>query len=300
MRKAFTFRLYPNRAQEQKMLWTLTRCRELYNAALSERKDAYKYAGKSISYYEQKRDLPAIKQDIRPEYHAIHSQVLQNVLERLDKAMQAFFRRVKYGEKPGYPRFQGRTRYNSFTYPQGGHTLSEKHVTLSKIGKIRVKLHRAIEGKMKTATVKYENGQWYVIFSCECVETEPLPVSYEDVGMDLGVTHFAALSDGTFIEQPRHYRRAEKKLAKVQQALARKKRGSHRRHKAARQATKVHRKIRNQRKDFLHKASRTVVNRYQVMVFEDLQIGNVTKAPKPKQDETTGHYLPNGASAKAG
>ena len=117
-RKAYKYRLYPTRKQEHKLFWTLARCRELYNAALSERKDAYKYAGKSISYYEQKRDLPEIKAEIREEYQDIYSQVLQDVLLRLKKSFDAFFRRIENGEKPGYPRFQGRNRYNSFTIPR--------------------------------------------------------------------------------------------------------------------------------------------------------------------------------------
>jgi putative transposase len=298
-RKAFKYRLYPNKEQEQKLFWTLTRCRELYNAALTERKEAYRMAGKSISYYEQKRDLPDIK-EIREEYKEIHSQVLQDVLLRLKRAFDRFFDRVKNGETPGYPRFQGRNRYTSFMYPQGGYTLSEKQVTRSKIGTIKCKVHRPLEGTPKTCTVKYESGQWYVVFSCECADPDPLPVSYEDVGIDLGVTHFAALSDGTFIDNPRHSRRAEKKLATLQQALARKKRGSHRRKKAALAVAKAHRKIRNQRKDFLHKQSRRLVNKHQIIVFEDVQANNLTKAPKPKQDATTGQYLPNGAAAKAG
>jgi putative transposase len=298
-RKAFKYRIYPTKEQEQTLFWTLTRCRELYNAALAERKEAYRMAGKSISYYEQKRDLPDIK-DIRPEYKEIHSQVLQDVLLRLEGAYKHFFRRVKNGEKPGHPRFQGRNRYTSFMYPQGGYTLSEKHVTLSKIGTIKCKVHRPLEGTPKTCTVKHESGQWYVVFSCECANPDPLPVSYEDVGIDLGVTHFAALSDGTFIENPRHYRKSEKVLQRHQQALSRKKRGSHRREKAKRLVAKAHRKIRNQRKDFLHKQSRTLVNKHQIIVFEDVQANNLTKAPKPKQDATTGQYLPNGAAAKAG
>ncbi len=112
MKKAYKFRLYPTSTQEQKLFWTLTRCRELYNAALSERRDAYKYAGKSISYYQQKRDLPEIKAELRPEYQDIHSQVLQDVLLRLEQAFKSFFRRVKAGEKPGYPvrRISGRFR----------------------------------------------------------------------------------------------------------------------------------------------------------------------------------------------
>jgi len=173
-------------------------------------------------------------------------------------------------------------------------------VTLSKIGTMKCKVHRPLEGTPKTCSVKYEAGQWYVVFSCECTHPEPLNVAYEDVGIDLGVIHFAALSDGTFIEQPRHYRLAEKKLAKLQQALVTKKRGSHRRKKVVNQLSKVHRKIRNQRKDFAHKQSRRLVNTYQIIVFENLQTANITRAPKPKQDEATGEYLPNGAMAKAG
>lgn len=299
MRKAFKYRLYPTSEQEQILFWTLARCRELYNAGLAERKEAYRMAGKTISYYEQKRDLPEIKHVLREEYQHIHSQVLQDVLLRLERAFKAFFRRVKAGEKPGYPRFQGRNRYHSFTYPQGGYTLSEKGVTLSKIGSIKIKLHRPMEGTIKTCTIKYEAGQWYAVFSCECEAPEPLPVSEEEVGIDLGLLHFAALSDGSFIDNPRYYRKAEKTLERRQQALSRKKRGSHRREKARRLVAKAHRKIRNQRRDFLQKQANKLVKQYQTIVFEDLQTENLVKRPKPKQDEN-GKYLPNGASAKAG
>jgi putative transposase len=299
MRKAYKFRLYPNKQQEEKLFWTLNRCRELYNAALSERKDAYRMAGKSISYYEQKRDLPEIK-EIRPEYNDIYSQVLQDVLLRLKRAFDNFFRRVNEGQTPGYPRFQGRNGYDSFTYPQSGIALKEKKITLSKIGTLRVKVHRKVEGTIKTCTIKHEAGQWYVILSCEMKQPEPLPVSYEDVGIDLGITHFAALSNGEFLESPRHYRQAEKKLKKLQEALSRKKRGSHRRARAVKAVAKAHRKVRNQRRDFAHKATRKLVNRYQVIVLEELQTKNLVKRPKPKQDEETGHYLPNGAAAKGG
>ena len=160
-RQAFKYRLYPSRKQEQVLFWTLARCRELYNAALSEYKDAYQphertqlqvntetgqviaatmVANKrvrSISYYEQKRDLPEIK-DLREEYQDIHSQVLQDVLLRLKRAFDGFFRRIEQGQDPGFPRFQGRNRYSSFTYPQvGGFSLThDNRVCLSKIGSI--------------------------------------------------------------------------------------------------------------------------------------------------------------------
>jgi len=209
---------------------------------------------------------------------------------------------VKSGEEPGYPRFQGRNRYDSFTYPQtGGFSLThDSRVCLSKIGSIKVKMHRPIEGKMKTATIKHEAGHWDVIFSCEVAQPEPLPVVESEIGIDLGVTHFAALSDGTFIESPRYSRQAQKKLEKLQQALSRKKRGSHRRKKAVKQVAKAHRKIANQRRDFHHKHSTQLVREHQTIVFEHLEMTNLTKRAKPKQDEQTGQYLPNGAAAKSG
>ena len=300
MRKTYKYRIYPNRETEQKLYWTLTRCRELYNAALSERKDAYQYAGKSITYYDQQNDLPEIKAEIREEYRDIAAHVLQDVLRRLDKAFQNFFRRCKNGENPGFPRFQGRNRYDSFTYPDGagwkfdGHSLS-----LSKIGTAKVKLHRPLEGKIKMVSIKREVDQWYVAFSCEIEEPEKLPVSYEDVGIDLGVTHLATLSNGEMIEHPRYYRKAKRVLEKRQHALSRKKRGSHRRERARKLVAKAHRKIARQRKDFQQKESKKLIERYQLIVFEDIKTGNLTRKPKPKQDEQ-GKYVPNGAAAKGG
>jgi len=301
MRKTFKYRLYPNKTTEKNLYFVLNRCRELYNAALSERKDAYRMAGKSITYFDQQNDLPEIKHEIRPEYEDIAAHVLQNVLNRLHKAFQNFFRRCKNGENPGYPRFQGSSRYNSFTYPDGaGWKFDGTHLHLSKIGSIRVKLHRKLEGTIKTVTLKRGVDHWYVSFSCEVEEPEKLPVSSEDVGIDLGVSHLATLSTGEMIEHPRYYRKAKKVLEQRQQSLSRKKRGSHRRDKARKLVGKAHRKVANQRRDFLHKETRSLVNRFQVIVFEDIQIGNLTKHAKPKQDEKTGQYLPNGASAKSG
>jgi len=322
MIKAFKYRFYPNQATEKKLHWTLTRCRELYNAALCERKDAYQqyqrtvilqgadhtvaatmvagFQVKPMSFFGQKRDLVDLKEE-RPEYQEIASHVLQDVRHRLDKAFSAFFRRIRNGETPGYPRFKGRNRYNSFTYPDGaGWKFDGQFLHLSKIGKAQVKLHRPMEGKIKTVTIKREVDQWYCTFSGEVADAEKLPMSYEDVGIDLGVSHLATLSNGETVEHPRDSRCGQATLKRRQQALARKKKGSHRREKAKKLIGKAHRKIRNQRRDFLHKESRKLVDRYQVMVFEDIQITNLTRAPKAKQDETTGQYLPNGAAASGG
>lgn len=190
VRKAFKYRLYPTKQQEQALTKTLELCRELYNASLEERKEAYRMSRVTITYNQQANQLPEIK-ELRPELNDIHSQVLQETLRRVDKAMQAFFRRVKAGEKAGYPRFKGYHRFESFTYPQSGFSLTQdRRVGLSKIGSIKVKLHRPTEGKIKTATIKREGDQWFIVFSCEGAEPEPLPAHNEVVGIDLGVTHF--------------------------------------------------------------------------------------------------------------
>lgn len=162
-KQAYTFRLYPTRKQQERLQWTLERARALYNAALQERRDAYRMAGKSISYYDQANQLPEIK-DIREEYNAIHSQVLQDVLRRVDKACKAFFARCKRGDMPGFPRYKGKGRFDSFTYPQAGFSLThDSRVCLSKIGSIKVKLHRQIKGTIKTCTIKREGDVWYVV-----------------------------------------------------------------------------------------------------------------------------------------
>ena len=308
--KAFKFRIEANQATSTRLQWVLDRGRELYNAALSERRDAYGMHVKrhpgyyddetrkqltrelTVDYYGQKRDLVDIKEH-RPVYQEIAAHVLQDVIMRVKRTYDRFFDRMRNGDPPGFPRFKGRNQYDSFTYPDHagwkftrGHASESKALlSLSHISAVKVKMHREMEGKIKTLTMKREGEHWYCIFTRE-VEAAPLAVSYEDVGIDLGVTHFAALSNGEFIDHPRYFRQVEKKLAKAQQALARKKKGSHR-------------KVRHQRKDFHHKASRKLVDRYQVIVFEDLQTKKLIATPKPKQDEK-GTYLSNGAVAKAG
>jgi putative transposase len=200
-------------------------------------------------------------------------------------------------------------RYDSFTYPQSGFALAGSCepgknryacLSLSKIGDLKVRLHRPLVGSVKTVTIKRDVNHWYVTFSCE-VEDEPLPPCEEAAGIDLGLLHFATLSTGETIENPRPYRKGLKRLNRLQQAKDRKKRGSHRRKRAAIALAKAHRRVRNQRADFQHKAAHALVHRFGTLVFEKLNITNMSKAPEPKPDpEQEGAYLPNGASAKAG
>ncbi len=317
MIKSFKYRIYPTSVQVEQLQWTLDRCRELYNAALQERKDAWNAVKQHPNFYDQEtrkelgcqysvnkfsqsRELTEVKHEARPEYQEINAHVLQNVLNRVEGAFQGFFRRVKCGQTPGYPRYQSYKRYDSFTYPDTkGLKISRKRVTFSKIGEIKIKLHRPVEGSIKTTTIKREGTHWYVYFACEVESQTNLPYTEDAVGIDLGLLHFATLSTGDTIENPRYYRRSEKKLKKAQSVVERRKRGSNRRKKAVRLVAQAHRKVRNQRKDFLHKQSTQLVQTYETIAFEDLQPTNMSKRPKPKQDED-GKYLPNGASAKAG
>ena len=225
MRKAFKYRIYPTKKQETLLKNTLGICCELYNAALQERRDAYKLAGKSINYSIQQNQLPQIKKD-RPELATIHSQVLQDVLRRLDKGFDAFFRRIHNGEKPGYPRFRSRDRYESFTYAQSGFEIRSEKLALSKIGHIKIVLHRPIEGTIKTCTIKRTaTGKWFATFSCD-VEPKPLPVEIEAAGIDAGLKQFATLSTGETIPNPRFFRKEENELAKVQVKLSKTERKS--------------------------------------------------------------------------
>jgi len=292
MLKAFKYRLYPTQPQARDLENTLELCRQLYNAALQERRDAYKKVRKSIGLKEQKSCLKGIRAEL-PEYKRVHSQVLQNVLERVDKAFQGFFRRVKEGKKPGYPRFKGKGRYDSFTFPQAGTTgvkLQEggKRVVIHGIGSVKVKLHRPLEGRIKTATVKREGEHWYIVFVCE-VEPKPLPQNDKAVGIDLGTNpNFLITSDGEMVQAPRHFQKAQDKLAAAQRNLARKQRGSNRYKQARKQVAKLHRKIANQRRDFHHKLARNLVKRYGTIVHEDLNVLGLARSNTAKSVHDAG------------
>ena len=207
VRKTYKYKLLPTPAQEQAMATVVWRCRELYNAGLQERKAAWEQCRVSVTFAMQSAQLPAIK-EVRPEYHDLHAQVLQDVLHRLDKAFAAFFRRIRAGEHPGYPRFQGKDRYTSFTYPQmgahGGAALDGAVLSLSKIGRIRLRLHRPVQGTPKTVTISREADGWYACISCAEVPIEPLPAMGQETGIDVGLKVFLVTADGETVDNPRH------------------------------------------------------------------------------------------------
>jgi putative transposase len=277
MRKMFQYRIYPTRKQLHKLNETLEECHWLYNHLLEQRKTAYEQEGQGLSLYQQQKTFSILKQ-ARPSLETVHSQVLQNVAVRVDLAFKAFFRRCQaHSCEPGFPRFKGLGRYDSFTFPQSGFSLTHDHrVCLSKIGAIKMVYHRPISGKIKTCTLhRSSTGKWYVSFSVEC-EPQRLPDVPTQVGIDVGLTTFATMSDGTEIENPRFFRQEEKALAKVQRKQSKLAKGTPERRKHRKAVARVHERIAFRRDNFTHQHSRQIVNSYGVICVEDLQVNRMT------------------------
>ena len=283
MRKAFKYRIYPTRNQVVLLDRELTAAQRLYNTALEQRRTAWKKRRLSLNYLDQAKELKELRaSDIQTP---ANYSACQDVLRRLDKAFQAFFRRLKKGDKPGFPRFRSRDRYDSLTFPSyddGCRIKDNQKLYLQGIGEVRVKWHRKIQGKIKTVTVCRQAGRWYVCFSVE-YEPEALPPTDNEVGIDVGLQHFAALSTGDLIPNPRWYRSAERRLRRAQRKVARRLKRSNGRRKAVRELQQVHRRIANQRSDFAHKLSRQIVNDNQLIAVEDLNIGGMSRGMLAKQ-----------------
>jgi len=277
MDKSYKFRLYPKYHQKETIDRWLDLLHTLYNAALQQRIMAYKNNHVTQTYNKQQSELPELKKQL-PEYSEIYAQVLQDCFRRLDKAYDNFFLRVKKGEKAGFPRFKPLNRYRSFTYPQNGFKILENgHLQLSKIGEIRMFKHRDIKGKIKTCTIKKDSvGNYFAIFTAELPDP-PKKKPKNAVACDVGLMHLATFSDGQTIEHPKFLIKSEKILKRRQKALSRKQKGSHNREKARLKLARIHRKITYQREDYLHKVSREISKKADVVIFEDLKINNMVK-----------------------
>jgi len=276
MRKAFQYRIYPTKKQTRLLEEQLEQCRWLYNETLAYRKKAYEQEHRHVSYYESKRRIPLLKAE-HPELKKVYAQCLQNVTERVDLAFKAFFRRCKAGEEPGYPRFKGYGRYDSFTFTQApdGCQIKDGKVVLFGVGHIKMALHRPLRGKMKTCTIhKSRTGKWYVCFSCE-VEPERLPECPEQVGIDVGLKTFATLSTAEEIANPTFFRKEEKALATVQRKHSKLAKGTPERRKHRKVVARVHERIAFRRDNFTHQASRQMVDRFGVICVEDLHINRM-------------------------
>lgn len=309
MRRSFKFLLRPTVGQEQALGEMLRDHCSLYNAALENRRNSWRDRKISVTYGAQSAQLKDIRA-FDPERQGRWSYCSQQAtLRRLDKAFAAFFRRVKAGEAPGYPRFKSAGVFDTVTWPTDGDGCrwdstpdqGATRVRLQGIGHVRVHQHRPVKGRVKTVSVKREGRRWYVILSCDDVPAEPLPATGAIVGIDVGIASFLTTSDGEHVPNPRHGRTSADRLATAQQALARCKRGSSRRKKARERVAAAHRKVRRQRLDHAHKTALDLVRDYGFIAHEDLRIANMVRAPKAKPDpEAPGAFLPNGAAAKAG
>jgi putative transposase len=270
--RAYRYKLAPNRQQKYALARTLDCCRELYNDALQQRRWS------RCTRFNQQAELRALKKEF-PFLQNVHSQVLQSVLGRLDKAFKNFFR-----SGFGFPRFKNEYRFNSFQYPQSGFSLEGKYLKLSKIGNVKVRLSRHLPqgAKVKTCTIKRTVSGWFVTLVFE-YEPVPLPKSDLAVGIDVGVTTFATFSDGTMIENPRVFQQSESRLRRAQRRVARRNKGSNRRRKAIVLVQKIHKDIVNRRLDFLYKTSTSVIRKYGTIVVESLNIHDMSRSKLAKQ-----------------
>ena len=277
------YRLYPNKKQLKMLEATLEECRWLYNNTLAYRKEAWEERQERVSYYDSKARIPILKAE-RPSLKNVHSQVLQNVTERVELAFQGFFRRIReHAEEPGYPRFKGKGRYDSFTFTQSGFSIvsvsqaasHDDRVSLSKIGAIKMVYHRKIKGTVKTCTIRHSStGKWYVSFSVEC-EPERLDPINTQVGIDVGLKSFATLSNEEEIPNPRFFRKEEKALAKVNRKHSKLAKGTPERRKHRKVVARVHERIKFRRENFTHQESRQIVDRFGVICVEDLHVNRM-------------------------
>ncbi len=287
MNKTYQFRLYPTKKQQATLNKWLALCCEVYNAALQERRDAYRMGGTSIGFAHQCAELPACKQ-VRPELAEVNAQVMQDAVKRVDLAFAAFFRRCEAGGQPGYPRFRSRFRYASLTFKQYGNCFSlasegkqKGKLILSKIGQVKMIIHRPIQGTPKTAIVRQTpTGKWYVSICCTEVEPNRLPASSEQVGIDVGLKTFAYLSTDEHIDNPRFFREEEKHLARAQRKVSKAPIKTPAKKKRRKVVARIHERIRNRRQNFIGQQVAWLVKRFGLIAVEALVVRNMIKNPK--------------------
>ncbi|MBB5802287.1 putative transposase [Saccharothrix ecbatanensis] len=314
MKRAYKFLLRPTAKQVQALSEMLRDHCSLYNGALQERRDAYRHPSvTTVRYGDQSAQLKEIRA-FDPERQGRWScSSQQATLRRLDKAMRAFFRRVKAGRTPGYPRFKGVGHFDTVEFPKDGDGCRwdsaphyrQTRVRLQGVGHIRVHRHRPVHGRVKTVSVKREGKRWYVILACDDVPDARLPATGSLVGIDMGTVHFFTDSNGNHEENPRFLKAMADVLAAAQRVLdafpKRIRRRTRKHRAAARKVARLHSKIQRRRLDHHHKAANAVIAKHDVIGHEKLNTAGMTRAPAPKSDpDNAGSFLPNGAAAKAG
>jgi len=290
----YKFEIYPSEKQKETLEKWLSICRHQYNSALLDKQSHYKKYNKSLSRYQLQKQLTQDKK-IFPILKEIPSQPLQEVFFRLEKSFDKFFKR-----DARYPKIKKYKDYNSITFTQFGTGTQttknkkmaktkiqpvryaasfddENNLFLSKLGAIKIIIHRELEGKIKQVIIKRKGNRWFAIFSVERHVNPQIRVNNNATGIDVGIKKFAVLADGTEIENPKYLVKSEKKLKRQQRKLSRMKTGSHNWKKQLVKVQKIHTKVTNQRKDFLHKKSYRISNQYSIVIVEDLKIKNMVK-----------------------
>jgi putative transposase len=276
--RVFKYRLYPSKAQEKNLYRILNCARNLYNMALAERKYAYQLEGRKVTLAETEQLAKRYRATF-PHAQQMFSQTAQSVVKQVDLAYQSFFRRVKAGEKAGYPRFKSRNRFNSFEFKQygAGAKIDGRRLKLYGVGRVPVRWHRPIEGTIKTVRIVLKAGKWYVCFTCEVPASEPLPKTGHVVGLDVGISALVTTSDGEQVANPNYYRAGQKRLRVLQRRLARAKKGGKNRRKKLLAVQRQHEHVASQRQDDLNKLAYALTQHYDGIAVEDLRITNMVR-----------------------
>jgi putative transposase len=292
MIRTFCYPLRPTKVQEATFNVWLGACQQLYNGALQHRSDAWSKRRVSITRISQQKELTELRAS-DPEWAAIPVEVERSALTRIDRSFKSFFRRVKDGQTPGYPRFRSRDRYNSFELGSWIPRVDGDRLNVPKLGMVKFHKYRELRGTVKLVRIGRSAHGWYVSFVCDLGEAlTKIPVR-STVGVDVGLEVFATLSTGERVENPRFLRASEEVLARRQRSLARKRRGSNSRREAKRLVARVHEHIRNQRLNFARKLACDLFSRFDLVAHEDLEIARMVRGNLAKSihDAAWGQFL---------
>lgn len=279
MRRAYKYRLFVNTNQGRELATQLETHRRLYNACLHQRKSTYEATKKSVKYAEQSAWFKA-ERATNPYFARLNFSSAQATMRRLDKAFTAFFRRVKAGQRPGYPRFKGRDRFDTVEFPSHGDgiRLTGNRLRVQHVGALRVKVHRPHQGTIKTVSITREADKWFVVLSCDLGEVAVAPNGLPDVGIDVGLEHFLTTSDGEHVANPRLLKAELPELRRRSRSLSRKKRGGTNRRKARARVARLHTRVKNLRKEFHHKTALSLVRRFGLVAVESLNVSGMLRS----------------------